>query len=106
MRFVFLQYLNSFFIVSGILCRPVGLSIPYLIFLFYTPFVPVATARTLRGHTAYFYKTAIAITSIILVSQIAFQIVLLAEGSQFLKSCEFLELLFRHIGMIKLNDVT
>lgn len=106
MPFIFLKSLNKFFIISGILCRPVALSIPYLIFLFYTPFVPVATARTIRGHTGYFYKLAIAITSIIILLQIAFQIVLLAEGSQFLKSCEFLELLFRHIGMIKLNDIT
>lgn len=103
------QILNetfSFFLQIGIVCRPVALSIPYLIFLFYTPFVPLATSKTIRAHTGYYFKLVIAITSIVVLLQIAFQLVLVFEGSDFLKSCEFLEILFRHIGMIKLNNIT
>lgn len=91
---------------AGILCRPVALSIPYLILLFYLPFVPVATSKTIRGHTGYFFKLSIAISTIIVLLQVAFQIVLVSEGKEFLQACEFLEILFRHIGMIRLNDVT
>lgn len=88
------------------MCRPVALSIPYLILLFYTPFVPVATTKTIRGHAGYFFKAAIAVNTIIVLLQIAFQIVLVSENQDFLQSCEFLEILFRHIGMIRFNDVT
>lgn len=94
------------FYFTGILCRPVALAIPYLILLFYTPFVPVATSKTIRGHAGYFFKVAIAISTIIVLLQIAFQIVLLSMGPDFLEACEFLEILFRHIGMIKLNNLT
>ncbi|XP_055299160.1 piezo-type mechanosensitive ion channel component isoform X9 [Sitodiplosis mosellana] len=89
-----------------ILVRPVALSIPYLILLFYIPFVPVATTKTIRGHTGYFFKAAIALSTITVLLQISFQIVLVSKGSDFLQSCEFLEILFRHIGMISLHDVT
>lgn len=92
--------------MAGILCRPVALSVPYLILLFYTPCVPVATTKTIRGHTGYFFKAAIAISTIVVILQVAFQIVLASEGQGFLPSCEFLEILFRHIGMIRLNGVT
>lgn len=89
----------------GIICRPVALSIAYLLFLFYIPFVPLATTKTIRGHAGYYFKLVIAITSIIVLLQIAFQVVLLAEDSEFLKSCEFREMLFRHIGMIKVSKL-
>lgn len=91
---------------TGILYRPVALSIPYLILLFYTPCVPVATTKTIRGHTGYFFKVAIAISTIIVLLQVAFQIFLVTKGYDLLQPCEFLEILFRHIGMIRLNDVT
>lgn len=97
---------SQFFFPAGILVRPVALSIPYLILLFYTPFVPVATTKTIRGHTGYFFKAAIALSTITVLLQIAFQIFLLSEEQNLLESCEFLEILFRHIGMIRLNDVT
>lgn len=99
------SFLISFVLFSGILCRPVALSIPYLILLFYIPFVPVATSKTIRGHTGYFFKIAIAISTIIVSLQIAFQIVLVTKGAEFLQACEFLQILFRHIGMIQLSDV-
>lgn len=48
---------------------------------------------------------AIAISTIIVLLQVAFQIVLASEGKGFLQACEFLEILFRHIGMIRLNNL-
>lgn len=101
-----IEILCLFVYFAGILCRPVALSIPYLILLFYIPCVPVATSKTIRGHTGYFFKLSIAITTIIVLLQVAFQIVLVSEGREFLQACEFLEILFRHIGMIQFNDVT
>lgn len=104
--YVGILYWLSIVYFAGILCRPVALSIPYLILLFYIPFVPVATSKTIRGHAGYFFKVAIAISTIIVLLQIAFQIVLFTKGQGFLQACEFLEILFRHIGMIELADVT
>lgn len=100
------QRFSFSFFFAGILIRPVALSIPYLILLFYTPFVPVATTKTIRGHTGYFFKAAIALSTITVLLQIAFQIYLISDGNNLLKPCEFLEILFRHIGMIRLNEVT
>lgn len=100
---LFVCFFFQFFI--GILVRPVALSIPYLILLFYSPFVPVATTKTIRSHTGYFFKGAIALSTITVSLQIAFQIVLASKVLS-LEKCEFFEILFRHIGMISLQNVT
>lgn len=91
---------------SGILIRPVALSIPYALALFYIPFVPCATIKTIRGHTGCYFRLIIGVTAVITLLQISFQVVLVAKGSDFLKSCEFLDILFRHIGLIKLSKLT
>uniref|UniRef100_A0A336MKE4 CSON001936 protein n=1 Tax=Culicoides sonorensis TaxID=179676 RepID=A0A336MKE4_CULSO len=110
----------------GLLFRPVLLSLPYLLFLLYLPFVPVATIKTMRGmeilffsqefkvkvkinaisgHTGYFLASFIGVSLLLVLLQIAFQIVLAVIGSDFLVHCEFLEKLFRHLGFIKLSGV-
>lgn len=40
---------HRFVYATGCFLRPVGLSLPYLVFLLYLPFVPVASARSIRG---------------------------------------------------------
>lgn len=110
MKFSYSQFLIllvfCLIFIAGILCRPVALAIPYLLFLLYIPFVPCATIKTIRGHTGYYFRLVIGVTAVITLLQIAFQVVLLARGEEFFKSCEFLEILFRHIGLIKLNKLT
>lgn len=91
------------FFLTGVLIRPVALSLPYLLLLLLIPFIPIATAKTIKRQTGYYFSASIALTVLILLLQIAFQIVLIALGEEFLQKCEFLEILFRHIGMIKFN---
>jgi hypothetical protein len=69
------------------------------------PFIPVATSKSIKGRTGLFLKILIGITVLLCLIQIAFQIVLVVIGDDFLPKCEFLELLFRHIGLIRLDDI-
>ncbi|XP_062548757.1 piezo-type mechanosensitive ion channel component isoform X4 [Armigeres subalbatus] len=94
-------------IIMAICClmRPVGLSLPYLLFLFGLPFVPVATARSIKGSTGIYFKLYIVISILLLLGHIAFQIVLIALGDQLIESCQFLEVLLRHIGLVKFKDL-
>ncbi|KAJ6640113.1 Piezo-type mechanosensitive ion channel component [Pseudolycoriella hygida] len=89
----------------GILYRPVGLTLPYLLLLLYLPFVPVATVKTIHGHTGYFFQISIAFTVLVYLVQIAFQIVLATLGEQIVSSCNFLEIVLRHVGLIKFNGM-
>uniref|UniRef100_A0A336KKQ0 CSON012824 protein n=1 Tax=Culicoides sonorensis TaxID=179676 RepID=A0A336KKQ0_CULSO len=59
----------------------------------------------MRGHTGYFLASFIGVSLLLVLLQIAFQIVLAVIGSDFLAHCEFLEKLFRHLGFIKLSGV-
>lgn len=88
-----------------VLFRPVALSVPYLLLLLYMPWVPIASAKTIKRHTGCYFSIAIALCTIIVLLQIAFQILLATMGPTFLEQCAFLEILFRHIGMIKLNQM-
>lgn len=90
---------------SGVLLRPVALSLVYLIFVFVIPFIPVATAKSLKERTGFFLKILIAFSVLLCSIQIAFQIVLAALENNFLPSCRFLEILFRHIGLVRLDDL-
>ncbi|XP_053696010.1 piezo-type mechanosensitive ion channel component isoform X3 [Sabethes cyaneus] len=87
------------------LMRPVGLSLPYLFFLLCLPFVPVATPRSIKGSTGIYFKIYIALSILLLVGQITFQIVFIVLGYELIESCQFLELLLRHIGLVKFEDL-
>lgn len=100
---IFIMPVIFFSPFTGVLIRPVALALPYLLLLLLIPFVPVATIKTIKRQTGYYFSAAIALTVLILLLQIAFQVVLVALGEEFLQQCEFLETLFRHIGMIKFN---
>ncbi|XP_065091959.1 piezo-type mechanosensitive ion channel component isoform X4 [Ochlerotatus camptorhynchus] len=94
-------------IILAICClmRPVGLSLPYLLFLFGLPFVPVATPRSIKGSTGIYFKTYITLSILLLVGQITFQIVLITLGDQLIESCQFLEVLLRHVGLVKFQGL-
>lgn len=120
------------FSVSGILLRPVLLSFPYLLFLFYLPFVPVAAPRSIRGepvarardfywlltwqidfpfaissagHTGYYLKLLIFVSTLLCLAQSAFQILLAVLGNELIAKCEFLEILLRHVGVVRFDEL-
>lgn len=95
--------LTPSFTATGILARPVALAIPYVVLLLWLPFVPVATAASMRKHTKGYFIVAIALSAAICVAQIAFQIVVFTTPA--LPRCDQLEYLLRHIGMILLYNL-
>ncbi|XP_026674428.1 piezo-type mechanosensitive ion channel component isoform X4 [Ceratina calcarata] len=88
--------------------RPVGLSLVYLVLMLYSPHVPIPDARTMAGHTGHFLKTCIGLSFLTATSQLTFHIVLLALPTygHFLHNCETLEVIFRHIGFIRLDSAS
>ncbi|CAH1133196.1 unnamed protein product [Ceutorhynchus assimilis] len=93
---------------SCILFRPSILSAIYFLLLCYTPFVPVPTESTMKSHTGIFMKILIAISTLTTLGQLGFQITLFAlpPYAHFLKDCEFLEKLLRHVGFVRLNQIS
>jgi len=79
--------------------------LPYLLFLFYLPFVPVASYRSVKGHTGYYLKLLIFVSVLLVLAQIAFQILLTVLGNDFIAKCEFLEILLRHVGLVRLDEL-
>lgn len=95
-------------ISTCVIFRPSGLSALYLLIIFYLPFVPVPTEKTMTGHTGIFLKILIVITSLTALGQLIFQIVLIAMPpyAKFLEDDEVLEKILRHVGFIRLNNIT
>ncbi|XP_066250610.1 piezo-type mechanosensitive ion channel component isoform X3 [Euwallacea similis] len=93
---------------SCIIFRPSVVSAIYFLLLCYTPFVPVPTEGTMKGHSGVFLKILIVVSTLTTLGQLAFQIVLFAMPpyAHFLKDCEFLEKLLRHVGFIRLNHIS
>ncbi|XP_018306925.1 piezo-type mechanosensitive ion channel component isoform X1 [Mycetomoellerius zeteki] len=88
--------------------RPTGLSIVYLVLMLYSPMVPIPTHKTMTGHTGIYLKTCICLAFLVVIAQITFHIVLLSlpPYGSFLRNCEFLEKLFRHIGFVRLDSAS
>lgn len=60
------------------------------------------------GHTGHYLRLVICISFLTSITQLTFQIVLLAipPYAYFLKDCEFLERILRHVGFIRLNELS
>ncbi|XP_006609654.1 piezo-type mechanosensitive ion channel component [Apis dorsata] len=88
--------------------RPVGLSLVYLALMLYSPHVPIPDAKTMAGHTGHYLKTCIGLSFLTTTSQITFHIVLLALPTygHFLRNCEPMEVIFRHLGFVRLDSAT
>ncbi|XP_043514793.1 piezo-type mechanosensitive ion channel component isoform X5 [Frieseomelitta varia] len=88
--------------------RPVGLSLVYLALMLYSPHVPVPDAKTMAGHTGHYLKTCIGLSFLTATSQLTFHIVLLALPTygHFLHNCESMEMIFRHIGFVRLDEAS
>ncbi|XP_017788930.1 PREDICTED: piezo-type mechanosensitive ion channel component [Habropoda laboriosa] len=91
-----------------IIWRPVGLSLVYLALMLYSPHVPIPDAKTMAGHTGHYLKTCIGLSFLTATSQITFHIVLLALPTygHFLQNCESMEVIFRHIGFVRLDSAS
>lgn len=98
-------YFQSSSFIVGLICRPAILSIPYLLFVFYIPFLPAQNHTTFYRHGRIFFKCVIFATFTIVLSQTCLHIVLFArnlkplvsigDGSgwgQFLQNIGFAEL--------------
>ncbi|CAH1368339.1 unnamed protein product [Tenebrio molitor] len=90
-----------------IIFRPSGLSAIYLLFLFFLPCVPIPTASSMAGATGIYLKFLIATSILTAVGQLAFQIVLLSMPpyGHFLETCELLEQVLRHVGLVRLDSM-
>ena len=57
------------------------------------------------GHTGYYLKILIFFSVILCLVQVAFQILLAVLGNDLVRKCEFLELLLRHVGLVRLDNL-
>jgi piezo-type mechanosensitive ion channel component 1/2 len=57
------------------------------------------------GHTGYFLYLFIALSTVLCLTQIAFQIFLSVVGNEIIAKCEFLEILLRHVGLVRLDEL-
>uniref|UniRef100_A0A182NU57 Piezo-type mechanosensitive ion channel component n=1 Tax=Anopheles dirus TaxID=7168 RepID=A0A182NU57_9DIPT len=92
-------------LATCVLMRPVGLAIPYLIFLLVLPYVPVANKKTILGPTGLFMRLLVLFVVLDLAAVIVFQLVLIAFPGSSLESCQLGELILRHIGLVPFNGL-
>ncbi|XP_044597083.1 piezo-type mechanosensitive ion channel component isoform X3 [Cotesia glomerata] len=89
--------------------RPTALSLIYLILMLISPFIPIPTSETMKRTTGHYLKSCIALTFITSVIQFIFQIILVASPSiwtKFTENCSFLEELFRHFGLVRMDGAS
>ncbi|XP_043794747.1 piezo-type mechanosensitive ion channel component isoform X2 [Apis laboriosa] len=103
-----IRVLLPFVFTGCVVWRPVGLSLVYLALMLYSPHVPIPDAKTMAGHTGHYLKTCIGLSFLTTTSQITFHIVLLALPTygHFLQNCEPMEVIFRHLGFVRLDSAT
>ncbi|XP_052864339.1 piezo-type mechanosensitive ion channel component [Anopheles cruzii] len=92
-------------LATCLLMRPVGLALPYLIFLLAIPYVPVANKKTIQGPTGLFLRLLILFVVLILVAVITFQLVLIGFPETSFQSCQLGEIVLRHIGLVSFNGL-
>ncbi|KAJ8687309.1 hypothetical protein QAD02_023103 [Eretmocerus hayati] len=95
-------------LVGCTIWRPVGLSLVYLLLALISPMVSVPTQLSMNGYTSRYFITSICLSFLVTLTQITFHIVLLAlpPYGHFLKDCEYLEKILRHIGLVRLDSAT
>lgn len=90
------------YLLSGLILRPAVLSIPYLLFLFYAPFLPAGKRKKMHSHSRYFFKFVSAVTAIIVLLQICLQITLFAKKLEHLTSMGVWGRFVQNIGIVEL----
>ena len=96
------------FLNTGVIWRPTGLSLIYLALMLYSPMVPIPTHETMNGHTGRFLKAAMILSFLTSLTQFTFHVVLLSlpPYGHFLEACTFLEELFRHLGLVRMDSAS
>ncbi|XP_049832005.1 piezo-type mechanosensitive ion channel component isoform X1 [Schistocerca gregaria] len=111
------QYLLSFTLIRLVL--PICLSacvlfrqnlfsfLYFLLFLF-SPWVKVPTYNSMKGATGIYLQIVIFCSVITCLAHLAFQLVLLSMPpyGYFLENCGMLEKILRHVGLVRLNDLS
>ena len=57
------------------------------------------------GHTGIYLALLISVSVLLCLAQIGFQIFLAVVGNDIIAKCEFLEILLRHVGFVRLDDL-
>lgn len=57
------------------------------------------------GHTGIYLALLIFVSVLLCLTQIAFQIFLAVVGNDIIAKCEFLEILLRHVGLVRLDEL-
>ncbi|KAF7992315.1 hypothetical protein HCN44_001640 [Aphidius gifuensis] len=92
-----------------VIWRPSGLSLIYLLLMLLSPLVPIPTHETMNASTGRYFKASIALCFINALLQLAFQIVLVALPrihDEFKINCGLFEKIFRHAGLVRLEQAT
>uniref|UniRef100_A0AAG5DE22 Piezo-type mechanosensitive ion channel component n=1 Tax=Anopheles atroparvus TaxID=41427 RepID=A0AAG5DE22_ANOAO len=92
-------------LATCLLMRPVGLAVPYLIFLLVLPHVPVANKKTILGPTGLFMKLLILVTILVLAAVITFQLIVIGFPSSTVARCGMGEIVLRHIGIVSFTGL-
>ncbi|XP_060518446.1 piezo-type mechanosensitive ion channel component [Cylas formicarius] len=102
------RFLMPFLMGTSIIFRPTLISALYFLLTCYLPFVPVPTEASIKGHTGIYLNVLVAVSTVTALTQLGFQIALFAMPpyAHFLKDCEFLEKVLRHVGFVRLNGVS
>ncbi|XP_049533763.1 piezo-type mechanosensitive ion channel component isoform X8 [Anopheles darlingi] len=89
-------------LATCLLMKPVGLSLPYLIFLLMIPYVPVANKKTIVGHAGLLFKLLFVWTLLVLMSLLVYQVILISSS---IESCSVGGKVLRHIGIVKFHEL-
>ncbi|XP_050088800.1 piezo-type mechanosensitive ion channel component [Anopheles aquasalis] len=89
-------------LATCLLMKPVGLSLPYLIFLLMIPYVPVANKKTILGHAGLLFKLLFLWAVLVLASMLVFQLLLISVP---IESCSVGEIVLRHIGLVVFKEL-
>jgi piezo-type mechanosensitive ion channel component 1/2 len=65
----------------------------------------LSTHFTFAGHTGFYLSLLIFVSVLLCLAQSAFQIFLAVVGNEFVQKCEFLEILLRHVGLVRLDEL-
>lgn len=90
------------YLLLGVILRPAALSIPYLLFLFYAPFLPAGKRKKMHSHSRCFLKCVSGVAAIIVLLQIGLQITLFAKKLEHLTSMGVWGQFVQDIGIVEL----
>lgn len=57
------------------------------------------------GHTGIYLALLISVSVLLCLAQIGFQVFLAVVGNDVIQKCEFLEILLRHVGLVRLDEL-